>query len=395
MKEIKCPNCGQYFKIDESNYVAIVKQVRDDEFDRDVKNKLNEIENKFNNEKNSIMEKHNQEIERHKLEIQLIANKAQADKQAEVNKINNSVKEEVNELKSTIQELRSQIALQNEKNNNEKNELENKYKLIINEKDNEINSLKDYKIRQSTKMVGESLELFCEDSFNTQKSLGLFKNGELTKDNKVVDGTKGDFIYRELDEDGTEILSIMFEMKNEVDTTKTKHKNEDFFKKLNEDRVKKGCEYAVLVSMLEADSSYYNMGIVDVSHKFDKMYVIRPQFFIPIISLLRNAALSSIEYKREVEVLKNQNIDVTNFENKLLKFQDGFAKNYNRASEKFEQSIDEIDKAIKNLIKVKESLLSSENNLRLANNKLQELTIKKLTHNNPTMKKKFDDAKGL
>lgn len=393
MKEIRCPNCNQYFKIDESNYAAIVKQVRDEEFDKDLKRQLSDIEDRYNYELKGIKDKHN-------LELEIIKNKSESEKdrinlkkESEISRIKSEVENEINELKNIIHSLKNDIEKNDIIHKSEISNIENKYKLEIEQKENEIATLKDYKLKQSTKMVGESLELFCEESFYSQKNLGLFQNGNLIKDNNVIDGTKGDFIYRELDENGVEIVSIMFEMKNEVETTRTKHRNREFFSKLDRDRNKKGCEYAVLVSMLEADSNYYNMGIVDVSHEYEKMYVIRPQFFIPIISLLRNAALSGFKYKRQVEELKTQNIDVTNFENKLLKFQDGFAKNYNKASEKFEQSIEEIDKAIKNLIKVKESLLSSENNLRLANNKLQELTIKKLVHNNPTMKKKFEDLK--
>lgn len=261
-------------------------------------------------------------------------------------------------------------------------------------KDDEINRLKDFKQKLSTKMVGESLEQHCEIEFNRLRPTA-FQNAYFEKDNDASSGTKGDFIYKETDGDGNEIISIMFEMKNENDETATKKKNEDFLAKLDKDRNAKSCEYAVLVSLLESENEYYNNGIVDVSHKYPKMYVIRPQFFIPIITLLRNAAMNSLKYKQELNLMKNQNIDITNFEEKIDAFRKGFAYNYDLASRKFKTAIDEIDKTIKHLQKTKEALLSSENNLRLANNKADDLTIKKLTHGNPTMKAKFDEARNI
>jgi hypothetical protein len=260
-------------------------------------------------------------------------------------------------------------------------------------KDEEIELRKDMKLKMSTKMVGESLEQFCENEFNKLRATA-FQNAYFEKDNDSKSGSKGDFIYRESDAAGNEIISIMFEMKNENDGTATKKRNEDFFKELDKDRSEKKCEYAVLVSMLEADNDLYNAGIVDVSYRFDKMYVVRPQFFIPIITLLRNAAMNTLKYKAELAAVMNQNIDITNFEEKINNFKDGFARNYQLASQKFKTAIDEIDKTILHLQKTKEALLSSENNLRLANNKADELTIKKLTHNNPTMRQKFEDLNG-
>jgi len=261
---------------------------------------------------------------------------------------------------------------------------------ILKMKDDEINRLKDFKQKLSTKMVGETLEQHCEYEFNKLRATG-FQNAYFEKDNDATGGTKGDYIYRESDGEGNEVISIMFEMKNENDETATKKKNEDFFTKLDKDRTNKGCEYAVLVSLLEADNEYYNTGIVDVSHKYEKMYVVRPQFFIPIITLLRNAAMNSMVYKAELNMMRNQNIDITNFEEKIDAFKTGFARNYDLASRKFKTAIDEIDKTITHLQKTKDALLSSENNLRLANNKAEDLTIKKLTHGNPTMKARFDE----
>ena len=261
---------------------------------------------------------------------------------------------------------------------------------IIKYKDEEIARVKDMKAKLSTKMIGETLEQHCETEFNKLRATA-FQNAYFEKDNDARSGSKGDFIYKETDEAGNEIISIMFEMKNEGDETATKKKNEDFFKELDKDRNEKKCEYAVLVTMLEAESEYYNSGIVDVSHKYPKMYVVRPQFFIPIITLLRNAAMSSLQYKAELSLIRNQNIDITNFEDNINKFKEGFAKNYELASKRFKTAIDEIDKTIDHLYKTKEALLSSENNLRLANNKAEDLTIKKLTHNNPTMRAKFDE----
>ncbi|MBQ9599403.1 MAG: DUF2130 domain-containing protein, partial [Clostridia bacterium] len=266
------------------------------------------------------------------------------------------------------------------------------YEEKLKSKDEQIEYYRDFKARQSTKMIGESLEQHCEMEFNKMRAAG-FKNAYFEKDNDARTGSKGDFIFRESSEDGTEFISIMFEMKNEADQTATKHKNEDFLKELDKDRNEKGCEYAVLVSLLEADNDFYNTGIVDMSHRYPKMYVIRPQFFVPMITLLRNAALNSLQYREELAVIQNQNIDISNFEADMNDFKDKFARNYRIASDKFKKAIDEIDKTIDHLQKTKEALLSSENNLRLANNKAEDLTIKKLTRNNPTMKAKFDELK--
>ena len=258
----------------------------------------------------------------------------------------------------------------------------------IKRREDEIAYYKDFKARQSTKMIGESLEQHCETEFNKLRATA-FQNAYFEKDNDIKTGSKGDFIYREFSDDGVEFISIMFEMKNEMDTTATKHKNEDFFKELDKDRKEKNCEYAVLVTMLEADNEYYNSGIVDVSYKYPKMYVVRPQFFIPIITVLRNAALNSLQYRHELELVRNQNIDITHFEDDINDFKDKFSRNFRLASEKFQKAIDEIDKTIDHLQKTKEALLSSENNLRLANNKAEDLTIKRLTKGNPTMAEKF------
>ncbi|MCQ2478219.1 MAG: DUF2130 domain-containing protein [Clostridia bacterium] len=366
MQEIKCPKCGEVFKVDESGYAAIVKQVRDSEFEREISRRELEINSKK------------------EAEVKLAAVEAQS----EVQKLKNDM---------ALQKSNAEIAVNNAVKEKEKEILELKSKLEIAKqeiglKDEEIARVKDFKARQSTKMVGESLEQFCENEFNKLRATG-FKNAYFEKDNDIRTGSKGDFIYKESSNDGIEFISIMFEMKNEMDTTATKHKNEDFFKELDKDRNEKNCEYAVLVSTLEADSDLYNVGIVDVSYKYDKMYVVRPQFFIPIITILRNAALNSLNYKSELEVIKNQNIDITNFENDINDFKEKFARNFNLASERFHKAIDEIDKTIDHLQKTKEALLSSENNLRLANNKAEDLTVKKLTRNNPTMAEMFAQLK--
>lgn len=289
---------------------------------------------------------------------------------------------------TTILELENQIKLKNNEWELKEKSLCEKHAGEIKRKDDEIAYYKDFETRQSTKMIGESLEQHCETEFNKLRATA-FQNAYFEKDNDIKTGSKGDFIYREYSNDGVEFISIMFEMKNEMDTTATKHKNEDFFKELDKDRKEKNCEYAVLVTMLEADNEYYNSGIVDVSYKYPKMYVVRPQFFIPIITVLRNAALNSLQYRHELELVRNQNIDITHFEEDINDFKDKFSRNVRLASEKFQKAIDEIDKTIDHLQKTKEALLSSENNLRLANNKAEDLTIKKLTKGNPTMAAKF------
>ena len=288
-----------------------------------------------------------------------------------------------------IADLKAKLQLREKEAELEKNSIKEKYEIEIKQKDETIAFYKDFKAKQSTKMIGESLEQHCEIEFNRLR-MTAFQNAEFGKDNDAKTGSKGDYIYREYDKSGTEIISIMFEMKNEGDETATKKKNEHFFKELDKDRNEKKCEYAILVSMLEADNELYNNGIVDVSYAYDKMYVIRPQFFIPIITLLRNAAMNSLKYKQEVALMREQNIDITNFEEDLNAFKEGFARNYDLASRKFKAAIDEIDKTITHLQKTKDALLSSENNLRLANNKAEDLTVKKLVQKNPTMKEKFD-----
>lgn len=418
MNEIICPNCNKAFKVDESGYASILKQVRDKQFDEELKKRLDLAENEKLNAvklaeatiKNSLQdilaEKDKEIVElKAKNEKALTEQLAQKDiEMAELkSKIQNAEIEKklsVSEAIKAVEKERDKLAndLQSkdiekellEKSLNEKFTAELKTKDdIIKLKDEEIALRKDMKLKLSTKMIGETLEQHCEAEFNKIRATG-FQNAYFEKDNDAKSGSKGDFIYREKDESGNEIISIMFEMKNEGDETATKKRNEDFFKELDKDRTEKKCEYAVLVSLLEADSELYNTGIVDVSYKYAKMYVVRPQFFIPIITLLRNAALNSMKYKAELNLVKNQNIDITNFENKINAFRDGFAYNYDLASRKFKLAIEEIDKTIDHLQKTKDALMSSENNLRLANNKAEDLTIKKLTYNNPTMKAKFD-----
>lgn len=385
MHEIKCPNCGKTFKVDETSYAAILAQVRSKEFDDELHDRLKQLE-KTNNErleqlKETSDERLRQLKKEHENEIELAEEKAKS-----------KSKEEILDLKQQIYELSSDLKSKDAEAKVREQSLKEKYENMINFQKEEIDHLKDMKARQSTKMLGETLEQHCEIEFNKLRATG-FKNAYFEKDNEVskASGSKGDYIYRETDENGVEIISIMFEMKNENETTATKHKNEDFLKELDKDRNEKKCEYAVLVSLLEQDNELYNTGIVDVSHRFPKMYVIRPQFFIPMITLLRNAALNSLQYKNELAVIQNQNLDIKHFEENMETFKAGFAKNYELASRKFKNAIDEIDKTISHLQKTKDALLSSENNLRLANNKAQDLTIKRLTKGNPTMAKKFEE----
>ena len=421
MQEIKCPKCGEVFQVDESGYAAILKQVRDKEFQKE----LSEREAAFNNEKKSAVEMAVAKLESEKTkEIAELNNviatqslktqndlekmksdydKLMAEKELEIARLKSeiesnrtntelAVKTAVSEKEKDILELQNKIVLNNSEWESKVNSLCEKHNNESKRKDEEIAYYKDFKARQSTKMVGESLEQHCEIEFNKLRSTA-FQNSYFEKDNDARTGSKGDFIYRDFSDDGLEYISIMFEMKNEMDTTATKHKNEDFFKELDKDRREKNCEYAVLVSMLEADNEFYNSGIADVSYKYPKMYVVRPQFFIPIITLLKNAAYNSLNYKRELELVKNQNIDITHFEEDINEFKDKFARNFDLASRKFQTAIDEIDKTITHLQKTKDALLSSENNLRLANNKAQDLTIKKLTKGNPTMQAKFAELK--
>ncbi len=420
MNEIKCPNCGTVFQIDEQDYESIVKQIRDKEFEQEIK--LREEQYKKDKEQTiKIMEieaskKLEEELSKKKLEIVNLQRQIETTEQEIKLTTEKKYTEEIKQKEIEITKLKGEIQLKNtekelalkeitnnkdkeiealntkiETNKNEylikEQSLKEKYEEKIKDKDEQIAYYKDFKARQSTKMIGESLEQHCNNEFN--KIRPLFKNVYFEKDNDARTGSKGDFIFREEDLDGTEIISIMFEMKNEADMTATKHKNEDFFKELDKDRKEKNCEYAVLVSLLEIDNEYYNNGIVDVSHKFEKMYVIRPQFFIPLITLLRGAALNSLKYKKQLQIVQNQNVDISRFEDKLNNFKDTFGRNYRLASEKFNKAIEEIDKTIDHLQKTKENLLSSENNLRLANNKAEDLTIKRLTSGNETMKEMF------
>lgn len=378
MNQIRCPKCGEVFTIDEADYASIVEQIKNGEYKRDLARLEKEYDEKIvsavklaeSESKSSFVDEIN------KKEQEIVKLKAELEKKDVDNKL--ALTKAVSDKDREISELQA-----------EKRASEDNYNEKIKAKDELIAYYKDFKAKQSTKMVGEDLEQHCSYEFN--KIRPLFPNAYFEKDNEVskTTGSKGDFIFRDYDDDGNEIVSIMFEMKNEMDTTASKHKNEDFFKELDKDRIEKKCEYAVLVSLLEMDNDYYNDGIVDLSHKFKKMYAIRPQFFIPIITLLRNAALKSLDYKKELALIKNQDIDVTNFENNMNTFKESFAKNYNMASKKFEDAIAEIDKSIDHLQKIKAALTGSENNLRIANNKAQELTIKKLTKNAPSVLEKF------
>ena len=388
MNQIKCPECGKVFTIDEASYAAIVSQVRNDEFEKAIKAR----QAAFNNEKDSAVQLAISKIEIEKdkeiAQLKSLLENANTQQDLAVIKAKNEKDAELGKKELEIETLKAELKTKDAEFLNKENALKTKYEAELQLKEDEVEFYRDFKAKQSTKMIGESLEQHCLTEFNQLRATG-FKNSYFEKDNDAKTGSKGDFIFRDYDENGTEYISIMFEMKNENDETKTKHKNEDFFKELDKDRREKGCEYAVLVSLLESDSELYNSGIVDVSYKYEKMYVIRPQFFIPIITILRNAALNSLEYKQQLEVIRNQNIDITNFESKMLDFQEKFGNNYRLASEHFSRAIDEIDKTIDHLNKVKEGLLGSERQLRLANDKAQDLSIKKLTKGNPTMQAKF------
>ena len=421
MQEIKCPKCGEVFKIDETSYESIAKQVRDKEFNQELNNRQAqfeaekenalqiaklELEKKFNeelNKKNSEITKLKSDVEQERFisknaiaeltvnkdkEISELKNKISSfdkDKELELSQMNLTLSEKQN----FIVKLESEKALSEKQNKLNEQLIKDQYETKLKFMAEEIERYKDFKARLSTKMIGESLEQHCEVEFNKLRPTG-FKNAYFEKDNDAKTGSKGDYIFRESDEDGGEFISIMFEMKNEADTTSTKHKNEDFLKELDKDRREKNCEYAILVSMLEPESELYNTGIVDVSHKYPKMYVIRPQFFIPVITMLRNTALNALEYRKELALIKAQNIDISNFEAEMNDFKDKFSKNFENASKKFKTAIEEIDKTIDHLKKTKDALLSSENHLRLANNKAEDLSIKRLTKNNPTMKAKFE-----
>lgn len=437
MNEIICPHCGRAFKVDEAGYADILKQVRDSEFEQQLhdrlelaeKDKLNAIElakNEVGSEMQKAAAAKDAEIQKLKANLDAgevarklavaealsvveknrdaLANELQQMKQDHVaaskladaklgaNEVAQklaiteavgAVEKERDELKNGLKqaELEKQLA---------EKALKDKYETQIKDRDDAIERLRDMKARLSTKMVGETLEQHCETEFNRIRSTA-FPRAYFEKDNDASTGSKGDYVFRDSDEAGTEIVSIMFEMKNESDTTATKKKNEDFLKELDKDRTEKGCEYAVLVSLLEPDSELYNSGILDVFHRYPKMYIIRPQFFLPIITLLRNAAMKSLEYKTELALVKAQNVDITDFENDLETFKTAFGKNYDLASRKFQKAIDEIDKSIDHLQKTKDALLGTDRNLRLANNKAQDVTIKKLTRRNPTMAKKFEE----
>lgn len=422
MNEIKCPNCGTVFQIDEQDYESIVKQIRDKEFEKelamrdqqykvDKEQALKLAEAKAEKDLAAELSKKELEIANLKSELKLKETETESrlekkyseelnKRVIEISELKNEIKLKDTEkelaLKDIVNEKDKEIDNLNTKLESNKNDflvkeqsLKEKYEEKIKDKDEQIAYYKDFKARQSTKMIGESLEQHCNNEFN--KLRPLFKNVYFEKDNDAKTGSKGDFIFRENDDDGTEVISIMFEMKNEADETATKHKNEDFFKELDKDRKEKNCEYAVLVSLLEIDNDYYNNGIVDVSHKYPKMYVIRPQFFIPLITLLRGAAMNALGFKKQLEVVQNQNIDISRFEDNINSFKDAFGRNYRLASERFSKAIEEIDKTIDHLQKTKEHLLRSEDNLRLANNKAEDLTIKKLTSGNPTMQQMFKD----
>ncbi len=401
MKELICPNCHKAFTVDEAGYASIVNQVKNDEFNAELERRIAELQ------------------ERYKTEAKLASAKAETQYQSQLNKKAIELTEKdatiarlkgelsaIEEKKATeltlalagkdkeIVQLKAEAEVNRQKAATHESTIKEQYELKLKTAQEQIDYYKDLKTRMSTKMIGETLEIHCSTQFN-QMMRSMLPNAYFEKDNDASGGSKGDFIFRDFAPDGTEYVSIMFEMKNEADETATKHKNEDFFKKLDQDRNAKGCEFAVLVSLLEPENELYNGGIVDVSYKYDKMYVIRPQFFLPIISLLVQTSKKSLEYKRQLAVAQSQSIDVTNFENQLLDFQEKFGRNYRLASEKFKTAIDEIDKSIQHLQKIKDALIGSERNLQLANDKAADLTIKKLTRNNPTMKEKFDEAREL
>ena len=458
MNEIKCPNCGEVFTVNESQYSELLAQVRTAEFDKEIhariQQELDLAEQKSQNQQQVLLTEKDQEIAALKFqieqfssekkllkkEVQQFYDQSLAEREQEILALKGQVaqfdtekelvksqleqsahqelqvkNQEIQALENQLQTLRlehqnqlqqslalvekerdtaqNQLILQEKEAELAQNSLKERYEIELRQKDETIEFYKDFKARQSTKMIGESLEQHCEYEFNKNR-MAMFPRAEFGKDNDARTGSKGDYIYREFDENGVEILSIMFEMKNEGDETATKKKNEHFFKELDKDRREKKCEYAILVTLLEADSELYNSGIVDVSYAYEKMYVIRPQFFLPMITLLRNATLNSLQYKQELALVREQNIDITNFEEDLETFKLAFAKNYNSASTNFGKAIDEIDKAIRRMEEVKKFLTTSENQLRLANNKLDDVSVKKLTRKNPTMKAKFEALKG-
>lgn len=407
MAELKCPHCGQAFTVNDTELSSIIQQIRDKEFEKDLKSRISELEA-------HLQEKHRLEMEN--LQNQLALQKEEAHEkeiwqekethEKEIEKLREQLKKEEeknqklqakldsSEDKKTIAVMEAVKKVEDEKKDLETQLTQEKdrEKILLEQKDEQIAYYKDLKTKMSTKMVGETLEQHCEIQFNQLRATA-FRNAYFEKDNDARTGSKGDYIYRETDANGVEIISIMFEMKNEMDETATKHKNEDFYKELEKDRREKNCEYAVLVSMLESDSELFNAGIVDVSYKYDKMYVVRPQCFIPIITLLRNAAMNALSYKQELAVVRSQNIDISNFEENLMNFKDNFGRNYDIAHTHFDKAIDEIDKTIDHLQKVKRELQGSDNQLRIANNKVDDISIKKLTKDNPTMQAMFEEIK--
>ena len=410
MAEIKCPHCGKVFTVDESGYQAIASQVRDKEFKHDVDAKITSMKKEIELDSKEIIDKLQREIEDLKKENQVQIEKALSDYKAknaeleakisgekdrialEVAKSKEKEKDLIIEKDKKIAELENQITLKEKDLALTEKTLKDSYEDRLKEKEEQINYYRDLKSKLNNKMVGETLEQHCSIEFNKIRATA-FKNAYFEKDNDAKGGSKGDFIFRDYDDEGTEIVSIMFEMKNEMDKTATKHKNEDFLKELDKDRKEKNCEYAILVSLLEQDNELYNQGIVDVSYKFDKMYVIRPQFFIPIITMLRNASINSLSSKKEIERIKNANIDVENFENELNLFKTNFSKDFVNAKNRFDDAIKEIDATIEHLKEVKENLRLSSRHLRLANEKTEDLTIKKLTKNSPSLKEKFEEIK--
>lgn len=409
MKELKCPKCGNVFSVDEADYASIVSQVRNAEFEEELRRRLGEMIGRQEAEhkvkevrtredfgrqiqaKELEISRRDQEINRLRSELRGIEEKKSLELSNAVLKTRDEMKDVIGTKEREIAELRNSSTLAQSRSELEKKAIKEEYEAKLRIAQEQVDYYKDMKIKMSTKMVGESLEAHCANIFNGSMR-PMFPNAYFEKDNDASGGSKGDFIFRDY-EDGTEYVSIMFEMKNELDETAHKHRNEDFFRKLDADRNAKGCEYAVLVSLLEPENELYNNGIVDVSYRYPKMYVIRPQFFMPLITLLVNASKKSIQYQKELAVARSQSVDVTNFEARLMEFKEKFGRNYELASRKFKDAIDEIDKSIKALQKTKEALLSSENNLRLANEKADGLTIKKLTYRNPTMKAKFDEAR--
>ena len=396
MAELKCPHCGQAFTVDDTELSSIIQQIRDKEFEKDIEKRISELkehmmmthrlemEAKENEIKLMSQKEYDKEIQKLKSQIEKATDRAvqlQAQLDSSEDKKTIAVMEAVKKVEEEKKELESQLTHEKDKG-----------KLLLEQKDEQIAYYRDLKTKMSTKMVGETLEQHCEIQFNQLRATA-FRNAYFEKDNDSRSGSKGDYIYRETDENGVELISIMFEMKNEMDETATKHKNEDFYKELDKDRKQKNCEYAVLVSMLESDNELFNAGIVDVSYKYEKMYVVRPQCFIPIITLLRNAATNAMEYKQELAVVRNQNIDISDFEEKLMNFKSDFSRNYEIAHSHFDKAVDEIDKTIQHLEKVKKELLGSDSQLRIANNKVDEVSIKKLTRGNKTMQEKFEELK--